>query len=55
MAASPMCFLPKKLIFNLGIRAFFPGQRGVVDLPSGRLVSHGELTLRLHVFRALRL
>ncbi len=36
---------------TIGDRKFYPGERGVVDLPVGRLVSHAELDLRVHVFR----
>jgi len=36
---------------KIGERRFYPGERGVVDLPVGRLVSHAELDLRVHVFR----
>jgi len=38
-------------VLQIGKRKIYPGERSVVDLPVGRLVSHAELDLRVHVFR----
>lgn len=38
-------------LLNIGDRSFARGESGVVDLTVGRLVSHDELEMRVHVFR----
>lgn len=38
-------------VLTIGNRSFRRGERGYVDLPVGRLVSHAELDLRVHVIR----
>ncbi len=41
-------------VLTIGGKSFRRGERGHVDLPVGRLVSHAELNLRVHVIRGRR-
>lgn len=38
-------------LLEIGGKSFQRGERGIVDLPVGRLVSHAELDMRVHVIR----
>jgi uncharacterized protein len=43
--------MSEKDLLTIGDKSFRRGSRGVVDLPVGRLVSHAQLDLRVHVIR----
>lgn len=43
--------MKSEAVLTIGGKSFRRGERGFVDLPVGRLVSHAELDLRVHVIR----
>ena len=43
--------MSKEDVLTIGGKSFRRGERGVADLPVGRLVSHAELALRVNVIR----
>lgn len=43
--------MPDKDVLTIGEKSFHRGERGFVDLPVGRLVSHAELDMRVNVIR----